>query len=273
MKKVIIIVLAFTAISLIEYKSAISYPQGAPDGNTGSPYDAQTCASYCHAGAPVTTLPGLISSNIPASGYIPGTTYTITAQINGIGHTKFGFQISPMDSLGNVLGAMAEQNSETQITGMGRYITHTLSATDGPGSRTWVFDWTAPNNVSKVTFYGAFNVTNNNSSSSGDTVYTTTYKVHKDTSNLTAIDVLATKTGLAVFPNPVKDYFTVQTQDQDSEAEIKIYALDGREVYHAHVPQVNGTYSLPEHVLSGIYYIQVQTLNNRYLHKIMVHKQ
>ncbi len=271
MKKTIIILFAFTTVLLIEFKSAISYPQGAPDGNTGSPFDGQTCASYCHAGAPVTMLPDLITSNIPTSGYIPGTTYTITAHINSPGHTRFGFQISPMDSNGNTLGSMSDQNSETQISGMGAYITHTFMGTDGVDSRTWTFDWTAPSNVQKVTFYGAFNVTNNDNTSSGDTVYTSTYEVAMDTSDYTTVDVEARKTEFTLYPNPVKDYFTLQSQDK--EAEIKIYALDGREVYHVRNAQPNGTYRLPDGVLSGIYYVQVRILNNTSIQKIMVYKQ
>ncbi|MBC7412670.1 MAG: T9SS type A sorting domain-containing protein, partial [Bacteroidia bacterium] len=46
------------------------------------------------------------------------------------------------------------------------------------GTKSWSFDWTAPaTNIGSVTFYGAFNGSNNNGSSTGDIIYTTTLVV------------------------------------------------------------------------------------------------
>src|SRR3954468_3464763 len=98
-----IIAAAFIAagtVSVSEYLSpALGNGTGAPASRTGSPFDAGNC-TFCHTGSAATTLPGLITSTVPASGYIPGTTYTITATISVTGINKYGFEISPQSATG-----------------------------------------------------------------------------------------------------------------------------------------------------------------------------
>jgi hypothetical protein len=153
---------------------------GAPAGRTGSPGDGANCTG-CHAGSPVTQA-GLITSNIPAGGYTPGQTYQITGTVTSPGRTKFGFQISPQSPSGTLLGTLVNATpSLTQIIGNNKYITHTAAGNQGSnGSHTWTFNWTAPAaGTGNVTFYGAFNATNNNSSSSGDIIFLSTLAVQE----------------------------------------------------------------------------------------------
>ena len=85
-KKTIIssLVLAVGTICISDLLSpAHSNAGGAPIGKTGSPGDGSNCTG-CHSGV-ATTSAGLITSNVPVTGYIPGNTYTITA-------TNFGCQ-------------------------------------------------------------------------------------------------------------------------------------------------------------------------------------
>jgi hypothetical protein len=128
------------------------YPTGAPAGYTGSPADGNNCTA-CHGGTP-TTAAGLITSNIPASGYVPGTTYTITATSPGSGNK--GFEISPQNTAGTLLGTLTA-GSNNHITGT-KYVTHNASNTANPA--VWTFTWTAPAaGTGSVTFYGAFAIT------------------------------------------------------------------------------------------------------------------
>ncbi len=154
---------------------AMSHSAGAPATYTGSPGDGHTCTS-CHAGPTAATQTGWITSNIPASGYVPNTTYTITATATRNNHTKFGFEVSPQNVSGTLLGTLVNTSAQTQLVGTNKYITHTSSGTTGTsGFHTWSFNWTAPvAGTGAVTFYGAFCISNAGSNSSGDTIYKST---------------------------------------------------------------------------------------------------
>src|SRR6186713_3392654 len=88
-------------------KNAYSNQVGAVPVRTGSPGDnGFTCAiTSCHPG-PATPKIGLITSNIPVTGYIAGITYTVTATVSSPNLNEFGFEISPQDSDGVLLGTI-----------------------------------------------------------------------------------------------------------------------------------------------------------------------
>lgn len=168
--------LTFIAIILFTLgltHSIISSPDGAPSGyayDKASNY--RSCAySGCHSGTAVfadTTI-AKITSNIPSTGYIPGQTYTFTATVTKPGYSRFGFQASPQDSLGNYKGTMIVTNTtKTKITGT-KYITHTQS---GNSQSSWSWNWVAPALGSgQVKMSGALMAANNNGSTSGDSTY------------------------------------------------------------------------------------------------------
>jgi hypothetical protein len=148
-----------------------SSPDGAPSGyanDKASNY--KTCAtSGCHTGFIPVNLPNAtLTSNIGNNGYVAGQTYTITASIISA-HTRFGFEISPQDSLGNYKGILVVTNSaKTKITGT-KYITHTTS---GNSLNSWTFNWIAPAiNSGGIQFSGCILSTNSNNSTSGDSTY------------------------------------------------------------------------------------------------------
>lgn len=125
------------------------YPSGAPAGYTGSPADGQDCHA-CHGGTtgPIT---GVMTSNVSSSGYVPGTSYTITVTLTG--STAKGFEVSPQDLSGNLLGSLTA-GSNNHITGS-KYVTQNAKITASPA--VWTFTWTAPAaGTGPVTFYGAF---------------------------------------------------------------------------------------------------------------------
>ena len=161
------------------FNEANSHTSGAAAMRTGSPGDGGATCKNCHAGPTPTTQAGLITSTIPPAGYTAGQTYTITATIARSGHTKFGFEISPQNITGTLLGTLIVTNTtEMQLVGTGKYITHKSAGVTGTNSRTWVFNWTAPAaGTGNVTFYGAFNITNAMNNSSGDTCVLSTLTV------------------------------------------------------------------------------------------------
>ena len=158
MKKIVLtLFLSFAVFSVFNLlaPNAISEPTGSPAGKTGSPADGTTCAESCHGSSP-SVQAGLITSNIPTAGYTPGSTYTITATISGSG--KKGFQVSPQNSSGTLLGSLIA-GTGSKIVGT-KYITH--SAAKNTTTATWTFQWIAPAvGTGSVTFYGAFAASQN----------------------------------------------------------------------------------------------------------------
>ena len=185
MKKKVIFFLAIAICSVVISDFLTNYAHtnfwGAPVRSTGSPLDGQTCQqANCHTSNVPVQNGGLVTSNIPASGYIPGNTYTITASITGSA-VEFGFQVSPQNSTG-IVGDLVSTNNQVWERDPG-YMTHTQAGNRGNGSKTWSFDWVAPvSGTGDVTFYAAFLVSNFNFTTTGDTTKTTSLAVTEDIS-------------------------------------------------------------------------------------------
>jgi hypothetical protein len=170
------------SLSFLSYQSS-SKISGAPSGVANDPASGMTTCTDCHNGT-ASSVSGWITSNIPAGGYTPGQTYTITATVTSAGKTIFGFQVSPQNSSGTQKGSLIiTSTSTTKVTGT-KYVTHTSGGTapsaPGSGTRSWSFNWVAPAaGTGAVTFYGAFLGGNNNGSESGDLTYKTTTTVNE----------------------------------------------------------------------------------------------
>jgi hypothetical protein len=171
----VLLVQIITSINVVDVHSNNA---GANAGYTGSPneFNSRTCASQnggCHSGGGSTFQQGMITSNVPECGYTPGETYTITLTVSSPGRNEFGFSVSPQLDGGATAGSMIA-TAGTQLNGSGRYLTHTAAGTSesSPNTRVWTFTWIAPSAGSgNVTFYAAFNATNNNNASSGDLIF------------------------------------------------------------------------------------------------------
>jgi hypothetical protein len=175
-----------------------SSPDGAPSGYAfDKSSNFRTCAtSGCHSGTSVFTDTSIakITSNIPSTGYVAGSTYTFTATINKPTYVRFGFQASPQDSVGNYKGTMIVTNStKTKITGT-KYITHTQS---GNNQSSWSWNWVAPALGSgQVKMSGALMAANNNGGTSGDSVYKVAFTINECFKAPTGI--VATPKGVSV---------------------------------------------------------------------------
>jgi hypothetical protein len=153
-KRVYLIIVIFLMISGIAFTTSVfGYSNGAPAGYTGSPGDGHICTS-CHGGT-ATAISGYFTTDIPANGYIAGTTYTITVSFTGTGGK--GFEVSPQNAAGTQLGTLIA-GSGSKLVGGSKYCTQTTHITTT--TATWVFQWTAPvAGTGDVTFYGAFVIT------------------------------------------------------------------------------------------------------------------
>jgi len=162
------------------------YSTGAPPGYTNSPHDGQNC-SHCMGGSasPVT---GWITSDVPSTGYKNDSTYNITVTATGAGNK--GFEVSPQDPSGNILGTLFA-GSGSKLIDTGKYITHTAPKTGSSAS--WIFQWKAPSSGNgDITFYGSVAVTKL-------ATKTTTLTITKNTVGINEGNIA----GFNLYPNPV----------------------------------------------------------------------
>ncbi|NVO20909.1 MAG: T9SS type A sorting domain-containing protein [Bacteroidetes bacterium] len=166
--KWLLLSLSLLAIILCSF---MPYPGGAPSPYTytGSPGDGNDC-SQCHGNPGNVT--GWLTSNVPASGYVPGTTYQITATNSISGSGKYGFECSPQTTGGALVGTLAP-GTNSKLVGSGKWVTQS-SASNSVTS--WTFSWTAPAaGTGNVTFYASF------ARSTGSSVKLTTLVVSEQT--------------------------------------------------------------------------------------------
>lgn len=259
-------------IIIVVNKQVSSSGSGAPAGYAGDPSNGtKTCATSCHTGAQVINMPGLITSNIPAQGYTPGNTYTVTGIIAMPGHAEFGFQVSPQDATGNLMGSLTLTNStETKLVGSGKYITHTTAGATGTDMKTWSFDWTAPAS-GDVTFYGTFMASNNDASKNGDTTYLSSLSF----SPVGIADANNQQNYLSVFPNPVSEKINVRYAiDNPGLVEILLVDITGRTVKELKSENQNsGEYTEVYELNSferGMYFITIRQGNSEQMEKLIV---
>jgi hypothetical protein len=230
LKKIILLFSVFFVIAFILQENLQSSTSGGPSGYAGAPAEGgRTCGSGggCHTGTSVTTQTGLIASDIPSTGYIPGTTYNITASITGTS-SKFGFEVSPQNTSGTKMGTLIITNStQTQLVGSGKYITHKSGGTAGTNSKIWTFQWKAPSpGTGDFKFYGTFNITNSNGSDSGDKIVKSITAVIHDTTTIASIDEnKISDFEYQIYPNPTQDLLNINTHAE--KFSYKIFNLSG----------------------------------------------
>lgn len=263
----ITVVLAFTGIllqSFSESQNAKRKVDGTEPGYTGSPGDGYKNCTVCHGGIDA-QVSGWITSNIPAGGYVPGQTYTITATNTEEGGTRFGFSISPQAPDGTLLGEMVVTDTHTtKLVGDGKYITYTRYGIDGVNSKTWTFDWIAPAdslNIHEVVFYGAFN-SNFDGHKDGDKTWLSTLKVFSEKwtglpqSHKQARDI-------RMYPNPANDMLAISLPAPgNGPVSVQLYSSNGRLIKTLYEAQGHSPSLLELDVRefdAGIYLLKVQT--------------
>ncbi len=195
---------------------------GTPGGRTGSPGDGDQTCSGCHGGTP--SDEDWISTNIPSSGYVPGTTYQVTLVGVHASVGKFGFEINAEDDNDNKVGTFAVIDATNTKTA-GSSITHNGGGiSPSNDSLDVTVDWTAPSSgVGNVTFYAAVNATNDDGQTSGDIVYKASHAVSQDPGSPTGLYELAERRSL-VYPNPAHNEVFVG----QGVVSVKLFSLSGQ---------------------------------------------
>ncbi|MCX6277070.1 MAG: T9SS type A sorting domain-containing protein [Bacteroidetes bacterium] len=230
---------------------------GAPAGYTNSPGDGQNC-SHCMGGS-VVPVTGWITSDIPADGYVPGTNYTITVTVTGTG--KKGFEVSPQDLSGNLIGSLTA-GTGNKLVGSGKYVTHNAAKSANPSS--WTFQWSPPaGGAGNVTFYGSFIVGAQNTKTSSMTVIQSSVGI--------AGNILS---NLSVYPNPSHGLFTVSfSLDVSGNVTLDLLNACGDRILNLmqeSSPAGNNKNSFTLHELSGLYFIRMDFNGVKYLRKIII---
>lgn len=237
--------------SIIFSVAILFYPQitigeltGSPGGKTGSPMDNSDC-TQCHTGATPSTTSNIIS-NIPASGYVPGTIYSITASIPGsLTLDPNGFEITCEENTFNTktgLFLITNSNS-TQHVNNGSAVTHTAA---GNNLNTWSFDWEAPvAGTGDVTFYGAFIEAGYPiSSNQGDYFSSSTLSASED--------VALIRNNISSNNHMIFNSFT-KTIELTDNCDLSVYNIEGKLLLSS-----NKKYTSLAHLSKGTYLIKLE---------------
>ena len=228
---------------------------GAPAGYSGDPAGGNKNCTNCHSGPDAQSQADWITSDIPETGYIPGTTYTLTANASGDEINRFGFQISPQRDDGTILGTLVNSSDETKLVSGTDYVTHNSSGNAGTNAKSWTFDWIAPETGSgDVIFYGAFNLADNNGGSSGDQIVLSTLTVNEDgSSGIISGDA---ENLFNVYPNPARAYIHIETPSVLSGSQFEVYDQSGRLVSSGILSEKTNSVAVG-HFNTGTYYLRV----------------
>jgi hypothetical protein len=251
-----------TLVGVFTLGNLNSQPTGSPARATGGPAEGgATCAQGgCHGGT-ATTVTDRITTDIPAEGYTPGTTYNITVSFSGSG--RKGFMFSAQNASGEFKG--------TPISGSGskivftNYITHS-SAISGQNA-TWTFQWTAPSaGTGAVNLYGAFAITTANTAKQ---MITVAEKVS------TGINEAAKEIALTSYiDNSDKTLNIAFNLKQQSNVNITLVNYNGQNCGQLHVGNLSAGQqkltSSTQHLKAGIYFIQTQVGEQTYFQKVLI---
>ncbi len=263
MKKIVLASFLLALIFVGSVSISTSNPSGAPVAATGSPADGATCSqSGCHFGTP-TAQTNILSTNVPAGGYVAGTTYSISVKVEGTG--RKGFQVSPQKADGTPMGTLIA-GASSKISPSANYITH--SSANSAATAQWIFTWKAPAKGSgTVDFYGAF-------ASSQSTTYTQKLSVVE--SSASAVIEQACSVNLQVYPNPLQSNINVSFDlKENSAVSANLLSIDGKDTYALYNASLsNGSHQLnllkPLNIQSGIYFLQLNLNEKQVVKKVFV---
>lgn len=224
-------------------------------GNTGSPGE-KNCGE-CHGSNNQSGGSISITSNIPASGYKPDSTYTVEVTVARAGLGLFGMGVECLTNSTNANAGLfiITNANETQIltAGNGRKnVTHKLNGGAASNSKTFTFDWKAPvAGTGTVTFYGAGVAGNGNNNDSGDFPYFSTLSATENTTS--ALDLSVQNQLVSLYPNPATDWMSVKNQEGKVKS-IAIYDLNGKVVLQQNIDTQTKLFVKP--LPSGLYAVR-----------------
>lgn len=268
MKKILLPALALLFLSFFFLSEVRTNVGGAPAARSGGAGE-QNCTNSCHNSFSVNSGTGTLSITSDATNneYAPGVTYTFTVTMSQTGISRFGFECLVGYSTGSssTVGSLVITNStETKMLSSGakRYATHKTAGTTATDSKSWSFDWTAPDpGVGDVNFYVAGNAANNNSNDSGDRIYTSSLTL---TQMAVGVEDELGKPWAGVAGSGKKSQELILKNFPSEEILMNVLDANGQTVYsNAFMPAGEETHvNLPlDGIASGIYFITLRGKN------------
>ncbi|MES2630292.1 MAG: choice-of-anchor V domain-containing protein [Bacteroidota bacterium] len=258
-KKVLLCsVLIVGGLSLFNMEDHQSYSNssGSPAGYTGAPTDADRTCRTCHGGGSAVEQEGIITTNIPASGYIAGQTYNITVAYNEAGRNKYGFEITTVPGAGTNKGVFSVTGTQVKTIGSGR-VTHTSTGSVGAGGKTWTFSWKAPTSTTNsMSFYACVNAANNNGTDdAGDNIYTSVLQVKEDVSSGIADYLTTLGESISLYPMPAAQWLHIATPAEFGAVKaLNVYDLTGKQVMTSVATEALNIEALP----AGTYVLKIE---------------
>ena len=251
-----------TLVGVLTLGNLNSQPPGAPARSSGGPAESgATCAQGgCHGGT-ATTVTDRITTDIPAEGYTPGTTYNITVSFSGTG--RKGFMFSAQNASGEFKGTpIAGSGSKIVFT---NYITHSMAV--NTTAATWNFQWTAPAaGTGAVNLYGAFAVTTANTTKQ---MITVAEKVN------TGINEAAKEIALSSYiDNSEKTLNVAFNLKQQADVNITLVNYNGQVCTQLHAGYLHAGQqqftSSTQNLKAGVYFIQTKVGEQTYFQKVLI---
>ncbi len=244
-----------------------SYSSVSPVGKTNSPLDGNSC-TQCHQGSTISNQDNWISSNIPASGYIAGETYTITASGNHSSAVKFGFEITAENETAKQGTFVITNATETQFAfGDNNFVSHTSDGnTPIDGVKTWTFDWIAPAaGTGDLTFYAAFNSANGNGQNTGDIIFSSELAVTEDVSSKIEEN---SNLKISITPNPTSEKIILKSDLTIQD--IKLIDFSGKLISNFSNVNSNSKEIRVESLSKGIYFLIIKGEGFQKTEKVIV---
>jgi Reeler domain len=225
-KKLLVILTGFCIIAI--FSSQTFFSSQAPSGYTGE--FGNTCTG-CHNSFAINSGGGgVVVNGLPSGSYTAGQSYPVSVTIShgASNRTRWGFALAARNSFGETVGTFTSTNANAALIGDAE-IGH-QAAVITPASATYTysnFRWVAPANPTpndfNLNFYVVGNAANNNSSSSGDYIYSSVAN-----RTYTTIPVV-----LSRFTASMGNNFTVQlqwetAQEQNSDVFVIERSADGQ---------------------------------------------
>ncbi len=271
MKNIFLLIPAFAVILFINTASILSSSGKA--GYTNSPGEGN-CTS-CHSDYNVNSGSGsvAITSDIPASGYEPNTTYHLEVTVSHTGATLFGFDLECLSGTSTyanagsftITNASESQISTNSVNGVSRNnVIHVTNGGLANDTKSFAFNWLSPaSDVGDVTFYVAGLAADNNGGKGGDYVYTTSKVVSY--ASPTSIDKITKDASPIVFFKQSHNTLHVEYQTKNYQEAVsgKIYSLEGRivesvfNIFPAN-GEINKDFDLHSPLSKGIYIFTLQ---------------
>jgi hypothetical protein len=248
MKKSLLLIPITIAVAIFFYPTTShSNAGGSPGEKTNSAMDGQNCTG-CHSGTINSGVgTAIITTDIPASGYVLGNTYTITLTGVKANCTKFGFELTAENAMLGKAGTFLITNStETKFAAgtNNTAVTHKTAGNSGNTTKIWSMDWIASTNTSGSTiFSAALLFANNNGNNNGDYTFTTSLTVNEEIVN--AVNDLSLENDFT-FNTVTKTIETINT--------VSVYDISGKLVL-----VTNNATTTISHLKNGIYILKSES--------------